>query len=179
MPFPFCRFIYQSKCKKITTLVPKLPKFKRNLRWAPAEFGMCSKHGNFKENDFFMSESETFGSFLRENKSLLKEYIETRIDIYRLQSVRLFSKSAGYLIWIVISIFLFFLIVLFGGLVLGFWLSGITGSYTAGFGITTLFFVLIFVVLLAARKKLFIDPMIRNVLQKAAENEQENEDPEA
>jgi hypothetical protein len=125
-----------------------------------------------------MSESETFGSFLRENKSLLKEYIETRIDIYRLQSIRLFSKSAGYLVWIVISIFLLVLIVLFGGLVLGFWLAGLTGSYTAGFGITALLFVFIFVVLLAARKKLFIDPMIRNVLQKAAENEAENEEAE-
>ena len=123
-----------------------------------------------------MSGPETFGSFLRENKSLLKEYLETRLEIYRLQSIRVFSKSAGYLVWIVISLFLLFLIVIFGGLVLGFFLSEKMNSLTAGFGITTLFFVLVFIVLMAARRKIFIDPIIRSVLQKTAEATDENEE---
>jgi hypothetical protein len=113
-----------------------------------------------------MSSSESFGSFFRENTALLKEYVETRIEIYRLQGVRVFSKSAGFLIWLVIALFLFFLIAIFGGLVLAFWLSGLMESYTAGFGITTLILVLIFLILFAFRKKLFVDPVIRTVLKK-------------
>ena len=64
-----------------------------------------------------MSQPDNLGSFISENKTILKEYVETRMEIYRLQSLRIFSKSAGYFAWIIVSLFLAFLIVIFGGLV--------------------------------------------------------------
>ena len=42
-----------------------------------------------------MDQPDNLGSFFAENKTLLKEYLETRLEIYRLQSLRLFARSAG------------------------------------------------------------------------------------
>ncbi len=109
------------------------------------------------------------GSFFSENKALFKEYIETRMEIYRLQSLRLFSRSAGYFAWIIVSLFLVFLILLFSGLVLGFWLSGLTHSYVMGFGLTTLSIILIFLVLAVFRQRLFVDPATRVIIEKSRE----------
>ena len=53
-----------------------------------------------------MAEQEIFGSFIKENKTLAKEYVTTRMDIYKLQLIRILSKSAGYFAWIVVSFFL-------------------------------------------------------------------------
>jgi hypothetical protein len=55
------------------------------------------------------SQPDNLGGFIAENKKLLKEYLETRLEIYRLQSVRLLAKSAGYLAWIWLSLCLAFL----------------------------------------------------------------------
>ena len=56
---------------------------------------------------------ENLGSFFKENAKLLREYFETRMKVYRLRAVRLLSKSAGYFIWIIISLFLLFLFIIF------------------------------------------------------------------
>lgn len=123
-----------------------------------------------------MSEQqENLGSFFKENTKLAKDYFETRMEIYRLMGIRLLSKSAGYLIWIIISLFLFFLFAVFAGVVLSFWLSNLTGSYIAGFGITT--GVLLFVILLltALRKTLFVNPIIKSIINHSEEEASEEE----
>jgi hypothetical protein len=122
-----------------------------------------------------MNHTDDLGSFFKENKPLLKEYLETRLEIFRLQAVRLISKSAGYLVWILISMFLFFLIMLFSGIVLGCWLSGLTHSYVKGFGLTTLIFVIIFVLLALFRKTLFVNPLTQNIIRKTNEGFREDE----
>jgi hypothetical protein len=117
-----------------------------------------------------MSQTEDLGSFFQENKALLKEYLETRLEIYRLQGIRIASKAAGYLAWVVISLFLLFLILLFSGIVLGCWLSGLTHSYTAGFGITTGVLIIIFAFLALLRKSLFVNPLTQNIIRKTNED---------
>jgi hypothetical protein len=105
-----------------------------------------------------------FESFFSENKNLVKKYIETRLNIYRLSLVKTISKAAGYFFWIIISVFLFFLFIIFSGLVTGFWLSRITGSYTIGFGITTLIVLLLIIILALFRKALFVNPVIKAII---------------
>jgi len=85
-----------------------------------------------------MSQPDNLGSFFAENKTLLKEYLETRLEIYRLQSLRLFARSAGYFAWILLSLFLAFLFLLFGGMMTAFWFSELFHSYFKGFGLGTL-----------------------------------------
>ena len=116
-----------------------------------------------------MSESENFGSFIKENKKLLKEYLEARVELYKLKFVRLFSKLAGYLIWMIICLLLLWLLIVFIALVTGFWLSGITGSYTLGFGITTLVIGVLIIVIVLLMKKLLMNPIIRTIIKHTME----------
>lgn len=119
---------------------------------------------------------DNLGSFISENKEILKEYLETRMEIYRLQSLRIFSKSAGYFAWIIVSLFLAFLILIFGGLMLGYWFSSMLGSYVKGFGLMTLLLVVLFVLLALFRKSLFVDPVVQSIIQRSREEEMQEED---
>jgi hypothetical protein len=120
-----------------------------------------------------MSQPDNLGEFFAENKALLKEYMETRMEIYRLQSLRIFSKSAGYFAWIIVSIFLAFLIVLFGGFVLGFWLSSLFNSNVEGFGLVTLLLLATFLLMAIFRKSLFVNPVVQSIIQRSQEEDKE------
>jgi len=120
-----------------------------------------------------MTGNDDLGSFLKENKKLLKDYLDTRLEIFKLKVIRLFSKSAGYLIWIIISLFLFFLLMTFIGLVIGFWLTDVTGSYVKGFGYTTLIMLGVIVILALLRKLLFVNPVIRIIIRRITDTSDE------
>lgn len=122
------------------------------------------------------NQPDNLGSFISENKAVLKEYLETRMEIYRLQSLRIFSKSAGYFAWIIVSLFLAILIVIFGGLMLGYWFSSLLGSYVKGFGLMTLLLVIVFVLLALFRKSLFVDPVVQSIIQRSREEEEADKD---
>ncbi len=119
-----------------------------------------------------MADAENLGSFFKENKKLIREYVDTRLEIYRLKLIRILSRSAGYFIWIMISLFLLTLFTIFLGLVAGLWLSELTGSYVAGFGIVTGLILLKIIFLAIFRKKLFVNPIIRSVIRRI--NDEEN-----
>jgi len=122
-----------------------------------------------------MSQSENLGSFFQENKSVLKEYIETRLEIFRLQAIKISSKSAGYLVWIIVSLFLLFLITLFLGMTLGYWLSSLMDSYVKGFGLTALLMIVVFIVFAIFRKKLFVNPIVQAIISNSMEETIDNE----
>jgi hypothetical protein len=122
-----------------------------------------------------MADTENLGGFFKENKKLVKEYLDTRLEIFELKLIRILSKSAGYFIWIIISLFLFFLFIIFLGLVAGLWLSELTGSYVTGFGIITLIILLKIVLLYAFRKTLFVNPIIRTIISKVSNEKAEDE----
>ena len=116
---------------------------------------------------------ENLGSFFKDNARLIREYFETRMRIYRLRAIRMISRSAGFFIWIVISLFLLFLFIIFLGIVLSLWLSDLTGSYIAGFSITTGFILLVIILLAAFRKNLFVNPIIKGFIRQSQENPDE------
>jgi hypothetical protein len=120
-----------------------------------------------------MDQPDNLGTFFAENKTLLKEYLETRLEIYRLQSLRLFAKSAGLFAWVLLSLFLAFLFLLFGGMMVAFWFSNIFHSQVKGFGLVTLLILLIFILLAVFRRVLFVEPVIQSVIQKSKEEEEE------
>jgi hypothetical protein len=138
-----------------------------------ARTGRSDKEGRSQLGSDRATQPDNLGSFFSENKALLKEYMETRMEIYRLQSLRIFSKSAGYFAWIIVSLFLAFLILLFGGVVIGFWFSGMLHSYLKGFALITGLLLLIFILLAVFRKSLFVNPVIQLVIQKSREEEEE------
>lgn len=118
-----------------------------------------------------MADTETFASFIRDNKKLIREYIDTRIEIYRLQFIRAFSRSAGYLLWVIISLVLISLFIVFSGIATGFWLSKVMGSYVKGFGLTTLLILIVIIILMLLRRQLFINPIIRTVIRHNMEKQ--------
>ena len=122
-----------------------------------------------------MPQPDNLGSFFADNKKLLKEYLETRLEIYRLQSLRLFAKSAGYLAWILLSLFLAFLLLLFGGLMVAYWFSGLFHSYVKGFGMVALLILVLFILIALFRRILFVEPVIQSIIQRSKEEpEDEN-----
>ena len=122
-----------------------------------------------------MGQPENLGSFFQDNKSLLKEYIETRLDIFRLQAIRVSSKSAGYLVWIIISMCLLFLLALFSGMALGYWFSELMHSYVKGFGLMALLVLVVFIFFAVFRKKLFVDPVVKTIIQSSTDENEEVE----
>ena len=101
------------------------------------------------------------------------DYLEARLEIFKLRMIRMFSKSAGYLIWVIVSLFLFFLLMTFIGMVVGFWLTDVTGSYVRGFGYTSLIMFGLIMLLALFRKTLFVNPFIRLMIRRAAESNDE------
>ena len=122
-----------------------------------------------------MTEPENLGAFIKENKTLLKDYLETRLELFQLQGIKAASKAIGYFIWIIISLFLVFLVFIFTGLVLGFWLSELTGSLTTGFGITTLILAFFLALLAIFRKSLFVNPIVKAMINKLQEERDESD----
>ena len=116
-----------------------------------------------------MRESETLGSFFKTVKEDAKNWMDIRVNIYKLKATKLFSKIAGNLAWFIISLFLFLLFAVFAGLTAGFWLSQVTGSYPIGFGIVTAVIVIKIALLAAFRKKLFINPIIRMMIDQSSD----------
>ncbi len=112
-----------------------------------------------------MSQSENLGEFVRDNKKILWDYWETRLEIYRLQGVRGFAKATGWILWFLIALFLYFMLSMFAALVLAFWLSDVFDSYVIGFGITTLAIAFKILIITILRKQLFVDPIIRRILK--------------
>jgi hypothetical protein len=121
-----------------------------------------------------MSQPENLGAFIKENKSLLSNYLETRLEIYRLSGIRASSKAVGYLIWVLVSLFLLLIVCIFVGLMIGFWLSDITGSNVKGFGLTALIFIVIFILMALMRNALFVNPAIKAIISKLQDNESED-----
>lgn len=122
-----------------------------------------------------MPQTEDLGSFFQETKNLTKEYVETRIEIYRLMLIRAVSRSAGYIIWVIVAFVLLTLLLTFFGLTTGFWLSEVTGSHIKGFGITALLIVAVIIIVALLRKRLFVNPIVRNMIHKIHDDEKEKE----
>lgn len=112
-----------------------------------------------------MKPNDDMGSFLKENKALLLEYLETRIEVARLKGIKAFSKSAGFLIWVLVLLLLVGMVAVFASVVFALWMSKLTGSLIGGFGITTLVLILKLIILTRFRQQLFVNPIIRIIIR--------------
>lgn len=122
-----------------------------------------------------MTEHDSLGGFISESTKLARDYVETRLEIGRLRMIRIVSQTAGYILWVTISLFLVFLLLIFTGVVASLWISQKTGSYVTDFGITTLSILGIIIILALARKVLFINPIIRGIIKRTEERRREDD----
>jgi hypothetical protein len=119
-----------------------------------------------------MSAKETMTSFFEDTRKHFSDYLDMRLEIYRLRLIRMLSKTAGYLIWVIVLLVLASLFIIFSGLTMGFWLSTVTGSYAKGFGLTTIFIATGIFLLYISRKALFVNPIVRNMIKHSTKEKQ-------
>jgi hypothetical protein len=106
---------------------------------------------------------------------LIREYIETKITLLRLQSVRGAAKLTGYFVWLMIVLVLSSLLLVFLGIVSGFWFSSLTGSYVTGFALTAGILLLLLILLATVGRNLFVNPVIRAIIRRLSENDKIND----
>jgi hypothetical protein len=123
---------------------------------------------------------DNFRDFFTESKALISEYLSTRWRLFRLEAINKISRAAGTFFFIIIAAILAFLVVLFLGLLMAYWLSGVLDSYAGGFLITAAAFILIFVIILVFRRPLIERPLtsmlVRNLAEELDEDDDEDED---
>ena len=97
--------------------------------------------------------------------ALLKEYIATRVELTKLSVIeRTVVIAAAFLTdtFVVIMLLLTFL---FGSLTLGFYLSELLDSYAGGFGLLTLFYLLLALIMYFTKDK-FVEKYLHNFMVK-------------
>jgi hypothetical protein len=117
---------------------------------------------------------ESFGSFINQNVGLLKEYIDVRLDLIRLQTVRMSSRILSTLVMAFIIVMLSLFILFFLGLTFSAWISMLTGSEIAGYASTAGLFLVLLLLIIALRKPLLQSPMIRLFIHETLHAEEES-----
>jgi hypothetical protein len=110
---------------------------------------------------------DDFSTFFRENKSLLREYLDVRTELLRLQGIRLIARSFSFLMVGVIIVLMALFILLFLGIAFAFWIASLTGSQVIGFLCAAALFMVVLVVFIAMRRVLFQNPLIRLFIRES------------
>lgn len=121
---------------------------------------------------------ERFGDYVSENIRLLKEYVEVRLELARLQAVRMASRTLSILLTAFIIVMLSLFILLFLGLTFSAWISALTGSAIAGYAATAGLYFLLLVVVILARKPLLQSPLIRMFIHENLHEPEEETQPD-
>jgi|GEM_PF-1235504 len=108
---------------------------------------------------------ETSESF-KELKKQLKLYIESKLELYRLEAMDHSTYILSYVLGlgILIAIFLLFLMSL--GLFLGFWLGDLMGSNWLGFALVSAFYLLVMLIIGLRFKKMVQIPLQNLLINK-------------
>jgi hypothetical protein len=96
---------------------------------------------------------------------LIKEYIATRVELIRLTAIERATVVASNLITDSFVFITGILTFLFGSFALALWLGELTGSYAAGFGIMTLIYLALTLIVLFTKDKI-VDKYLNDFLVK-------------
>jgi hypothetical protein len=123
-----------------------------------------------------MGSEKDFSGFYSENKALLKEYIDLRLKLVKLQGIKILSRSLSLAMVIGMVICMILFTMLFLGMSFAWWLTDLTNSATIGFaGAGGLFFILL-LIFIVFKKPLFQNPLIRYFIQETSGDLHQNED---
>jgi len=96
----------------------------------------------------------------------LKQYVGTNIELIQLEIIEHFSVIGASLISIILVGIAGTLFVLFISIGAGFYLSYLLGNYYSGFAIIAGFYLLLFLIMIIGKKKLFEKPLRDKIIQK-------------
>lgn len=117
--------------------------------------------------------SENLNDFYKENKRLVSDYVETRLDLLKLTTVRSLSRTLSMLILVTIISFMVLFFLLFLVIAFSWFMSDLLGSATLGFLCGGGVFLLILMLSVAFRKALFLNPLIRLFIQTSTQEEED------
>jgi hypothetical protein len=104
-------------------------------------------------------------NYFQDTKKRLKQYIDQRILLLRLQATEKVSRIAATIITtIVLSVIGVFLLI-FLSITAAIWLGEILNSYAAGFGIVTLFYLVVFLFVIFVLRKMLQNTFINKLIQ--------------
>lgn len=110
-------------------------------------------------------------SFFKESRQQLDQYVQDRILLLKLQMVEKVSQLIALLFTGLTLALLAFFILLFVSIMAGYYFANIAGSLYIGFGIVSLFYIIIFVLIVTLRKKVIekhiIDAVIKIFMDKS------------
>ncbi len=122
-----------------------------------------------------MATDQNFKGFYAENKALLKEYIDLRLNLIKLQGIKVASKSLGLLIVIFLVGFLALFTLLFMGMSFAWWLTNLTGSAVLGFGAAGGLFFMLLLVVIVFRRPLVQNPLVRLFIRETSKDLHQND----
>ena len=125
---------------------------------------------------------DNFSNYFNQTGKVAKEYLETRLDLIKLQAAGKLSKALGLFFSLILAFLLFFFVIVFLGMVLGFWIGEMTNSFTLGFSCSAGLFVILLGIILAFRKPLIQIPLsnmlVKELLNEIDMEEKDDEDKE-
>jgi len=119
---------------------------------------------------------ETLNDFYQENRKLVTEYLETRMQLIRLTAIRTLSRTFSLFIVICLVSFMVLFFLLFLVIAFSWQMADVTGSAALGFLCGAGVFLLLLTLGIVFRKPLFLNPLIRLFIQSSANEEEEDDD---
>jgi hypothetical protein len=117
--------------------------------------------------------SDNLNDFYKENKRLVADYFETRLQILKLTSVRSLSRTLSMLILITLISFMVLFFLLFLVIAFSWFMSDLLGSAAMGFLCGGGVFIVILLLAIVFRKALFLNPLIRLFIQTSTQEEED------
>jgi hypothetical protein len=108
--------------------------------------------------------------YFREVKEELTDYIKMRSDLFKVTAYEKISHVMSAMLLNVLIIITGYFTLLFISIMLGIFLSGITHSFFIGFGIITILYIILFLVLAVFRRKQ-LQLYFANIVAKILYNE--------
>ena len=122
-----------------------------------------------------MQTKETFFSFFSENKTLLKDYLDTRVEIIKLQGVRTLSRTISVVMVIFIISLLCLSILLLLGITFAFWIASLSGSNIIGFASAGGLFILFLLLFIVFGRGMVQNQVIKRIIQDSMDENDEIE----
>lgn len=118
-----------------------------------------------------MASEENLGDFYKENKKLIGDYIDTRIELLKLGAIKITAKTLSALLLIALISFMVLFFVLFLVIAFSWFMADQLGSASLGFLSGGGVFLLIIIVSVLFRRALFLNPLIRIFIHIATDDD--------
>ena len=104
-------------------------------------------------------------NYFKDTKKKIKQYIDQRILLLRLQATKKISNITAGFVTAVAIVIIALLLIIFASFTAGYWLAEITGSFAAGFGIVALFYLIIFLFVIFFLRKILRNFFINKFIE--------------